>query len=353
MSLRMTFRQSSWIGDWTIFYWAWWLAWSPFVRPVHRAGLARARCAYLVGTVLAPNLVGFAWFAVFGGTALNYEIFRGVPLAEAVASNVSSLVFVFDAMPGGAILSVVATILVFVFFVTSGDSATLVLGTTAEHQGNPNPPARVKIIWGVLVAAIALSLLLAGGLNAVQTATIVFALPFALVLVLMAISVTWAIRHDWDEEQKRERALRRRMREMVRGRVDPQRGVRMSAMRTRGASRKSAAMTLSKILVPVAGLATGDRMAQLWPGGRRWRGRRHHDVPAAALHAHDDGASPRRQPADGLSNSWRQDSHHRHHIVALAFLIHLMDEFMHPWPILLIRCRQVTRIIGKILVLRN
>ena len=83
-------------------------------------------------------------------------------------------------------------------------------------QGNPNPPNRVKLIWGVLVAAIALSLLLAGGLSAVQTATIVFALPFAVVLVLMAISVTLAIRHDWEEEQKRERALRRRMREMVR-----------------------------------------------------------------------------------------------------------------------------------------
>ncbi len=217
MSLRMTpFRQSSWIGDWTIFYWAWWLAWSPFVGLfIARVSRGRTVRQFLVGTVLAPSLVGFAWFAVFGGTALNFEIFRGVPLAEAVAANVSSTMFVmFDAMPAGALLSVVATVLVFVFFVTSGDSATLVLGTMST-QGNPNPPNRVKIVWGVLVAAIALSLLLAGGLNAVQTATIVFALPFALVLVLMAISVTLAIRHDWDEEQKRERALRRRMREMA------------------------------------------------------------------------------------------------------------------------------------------
>jgi glycine betaine transporter len=171
---------------------------------------------FLVGTVLAPSLVGFVWFAVFGGTALHLEIFRDVPLAEAVAANVSSTMFVmFDAMPMGFVMSAVATLLVFVFFVTSGDSATLVLGTMSTG-GNPNPPNRVKIVWGVLVAAIALSLLLAGGLQAVQTATIVFALPFSLVLVLMAVSVTLAIREDWNAEQKRERDLRRKLRDMVR-----------------------------------------------------------------------------------------------------------------------------------------
>ena len=184
-----------------------------FIARVSRGRTVRQ---FLVGTVLAPSLVGFVWFAIFGGTALHLEIFRGVPLAEAVASNVSTTMFVmFDAMPLGYVMSGVATVLVFVFFVTSGDSATLVLGTMSTG-GNPNPPNRVKIVWGVLVAAIALSLLLAGGLGAVQTATIVFALPFSVVLVLMAISVTLAIREDWNAEQRRERALRRKMREFVR-----------------------------------------------------------------------------------------------------------------------------------------
>ena len=218
MSLRMSpFRESSWIGDWTIFYWAWWLAWSPFVGLfIARVSRGRTVRQFLVGTVLAPSLLGFVWFSVFGGTALNFEIFRDVPLAEAVAQDVSTAMFVmFDALPGGLVLSIVATVLIFVFFVTSGDSATLVLGTMST-QGNPNPPNRVKVIWGVLVAAIALSLLLAGGLSAVQTATIVFALPFAVVLLLMAVSVTLAIREDWQAEERRERALRRRMREMVR-----------------------------------------------------------------------------------------------------------------------------------------
>jgi glycine betaine transporter len=120
----------------------------------------------------------------------------------------------FDAMPMGAVMSVVATLLVVIFFVTSGDSATLVLGMMSTG-GNPDPSARVKLVWGLLVAAIATSLMLAGGIKAVQTATIVFALPFTVVVVLMAVSVTRAIAHDWDEERRRERALRRRMQQLV------------------------------------------------------------------------------------------------------------------------------------------
>ncbi len=217
MSLHMTpFRTDSWVGDWTLFYWAWWLAWSPYVGLfIARVSRGRTVRQFILGTVLAPTLVGFVWFAVFGGSALNLAIFQGAPLVEAVQANVSSGMYaLFDALPLGGLMSVVATVLVFVFFVTSGDSATLVLGTMSTG-GNPNPSARVKIIWGVLVAAIALSLLLAGGLKAIQTATIVFALPFAVVLLLMAVSVTIAIRQDWDAEQRRDKAIRRKMRELV------------------------------------------------------------------------------------------------------------------------------------------
>lgn len=217
MSLRMTpFRESSWVGDWTIFYWAWWISWSPFVGLfIARVSRGRTIREFLLGTVLAPTLVGFAWFAIFGGTALNLEIFGHVPLAAAVQADVSTAIFaMFGAMPFGSAMSVVATVLVVVFFVTSGDSATLVLSMMSTG-GNPNPSARVKLVWGVLVAAIALSLMLAGGLRAVQTATIVFALPFTLVVVLMAVSAVRAIGQDWREERRREQALRRRMRQFV------------------------------------------------------------------------------------------------------------------------------------------
>lgn len=217
MSLRMTpFRENSWVGDWTIFYWAWWLSWSPFVGLfIARVSRGRTIRQFIAGTVLAPTLVGFVWFSVFGGAALYMEIFQGVPVAAAVKADVSTAMFaLFDALPMGAVMSVVATLLVMVFFVTSGDSATLVLAMMSTG-GNPNPPNRVKIMWGVLVSAIAVSLLLAGGLQAMQTATIVFALPFSLVLLLMAVSVTRAIHQDWQAEQRLEKALRKKMRELI------------------------------------------------------------------------------------------------------------------------------------------
>ncbi|HSX94806.1 MAG TPA: BCCT family transporter [Hydrogenophaga sp.] len=217
MSLRTTpFRDSGWVGGWTIFYWAWWVSWSPFVGLfIARVSRGRSIREFVLGTVLAPTLAGFLWFSVFGGTALTLEVMRGIPLSDAVSADVSTALFaMFDALPLGAVMSVVATLLVVVFFITSGDSATLVLSMMSTG-GNENPPARVKVIWGALISGIAISLLLAGGLKAVQTATIVFAVPFALVIVLMAIALWRGVRDDWHEENRRERALRRRMREML------------------------------------------------------------------------------------------------------------------------------------------
>ena len=217
MSLRMTpFRDSNWVGGWTIFYWAWWVSWSPFVGLfIARVSRGRTVREFVLGTVLAPSLAAFVWFSVFGGTALTMEIMQGVPIADAVAADVSTALFaMFDALPGGALMSGVATVLVMLFFVTSGDSATLVLGTMSTG-GQADPSARVKIAWGLLISGIAISLLLAGGLKAVQTATIVFALPFTVVIVLMAVALWRGLRDDHAEEQRRERALRRRMRDLV------------------------------------------------------------------------------------------------------------------------------------------
>ena len=111
-------------------------------------------------------------------------------------------------------MSVIATVLVLVFFVTSGDSAILVLGMMSTG-GETDPSNRIKIIWGSLIAGIAISLLLAGGLDALQTATIVFALPFTIVVFLMAISLWRAVREDWKEEQRAEKELRQRMRQLI------------------------------------------------------------------------------------------------------------------------------------------
>ena len=217
MSLRMTpFRDSGWVSGWTVFYWAWWVSWSPFVGLfIARVSRGRTIREFILGTVLAPTLAAFVWFSVFGGTALHLEIMQGVPLSEAVKADVSTALFaMFNALPWGAVMSFVATVLVLVFFVTSGDSATLVLGMMSTG-GNENPSARVKITWGVLVSGIAISLLLAGGVKAVQTATIVFALPFTAVILLMALALWRGVKADWEADDRRDRALRRRMREMV------------------------------------------------------------------------------------------------------------------------------------------
>ncbi|MEH6436640.1 BCCT family transporter [Massilia sp. DD77] len=217
MSLRSTpFRDSSWVANWTIFYWAWWISWSPFVGLfIARVSRGRTLREFIAGTVLAPSLAAFLWFSVFGGSALTMQIWQGVPLAETVKADVALALFdMLQFLPFGQIMSVVATVLVVVFFVTSGDSAVLVLGMMSS-RGNPNPSGRVKIVWGVLIAGIAISLLLAGGLKAVQTATILFALPFALVIVLMVVALWRAMREDWMAEDKREREMRRKMREMV------------------------------------------------------------------------------------------------------------------------------------------
>ena len=217
MSLRLTpFRDSAWVGDWTVFYWAWWIAWSPFVGLfIARISRGRTIRQFLLGVVIAPTLVGFVWFSIFGGAALHSEIFNGSGLAEVAGQNSSLALFaLLGELPLAWLTSILATILILVFFITSGDSATLVLATMST-DGDVNPKNRTKIIWGVLVSGIALALLMAGGLKAVQTATIVFALPFSLVLVLMAIALVRAIRQDWQAHEVRERQLRKKMERLL------------------------------------------------------------------------------------------------------------------------------------------
>nr|WP_295075962.1 BCCT family transporter [uncultured Roseateles sp.] len=215
MSLRMTpFRASEWVGSWTVFYWAWWISWSPFVGVfIARVSRGRSIREFILGTVLAPTLAAALWFSIFGGTALHLEIFKAVPIAAAVKLDVATAMFaMFDALPLGGLMSAVATLLVVVFFVTSGDSATLVLSMMSSG-GKSEPDNKTKLLWGLLVALIAASLLMVGGVNAVQTATIVFALPFSVVLVLIAASLWRAVREDQHAQDKLEKAMRKRLRQ--------------------------------------------------------------------------------------------------------------------------------------------
>lgn len=217
MSLRTTpFREDRWVAQWTVFYWAWWLSWSPFVGLfIARVSRGRTVREFILGTMVAPTLAAMLWFSVFGGAALNLQILHGVPLAAAVQADVSTAMFaLFDALPMSSLLALAATVLVLVFFVTSGDSATLVLAMLST-RGQAEPKAWVKVLWGGLVAGIAASLLVSGGLQALQTATIVFALPFSFIVVLMSVALARGLHEDWLNQREEEKRLRRRLRSLL------------------------------------------------------------------------------------------------------------------------------------------
>lgn len=215
LSLRLTpFRESNWVADWTIFYWAWWLSWSPFVGLfIARVSRGRTIREFVAGTLLVPSAACFVWFSVFGGSALHLEIFEGAPLAAAAQADASTAIFrLFEALPFTTLLSVAATLLVLIFFVTSADSATVVLSILSS-RGDPSPGMGMKLVWGVLVSLVAVSLLLAGGLKGIQTAAIVAALPFAIVIVLLCVSLHRRLAHEWRTRDRAERAFRHRTRD--------------------------------------------------------------------------------------------------------------------------------------------
>lgn len=213
MSLRLTpFAGGEWIASWTLFYWAWWIAWAPFVGTfIARISRGRTIREFILGVLVAPSLFGFLWFAVFGGTALELELFRGGGLADAAVANVTTALFLtLERLPLGTVLSIVATLLIVMFFITSADSATFVLGMLTSG-GSLNPSNRIKLTWGLLQAAIAAVLLTVGGLEGLQTASIIAAAPFALIMLLVCASLFRALQEEGRALRTAERERRRRV----------------------------------------------------------------------------------------------------------------------------------------------
>jgi glycine betaine transporter len=189
-SLRLTpYRGGSWVRDWTIFYWAWAIAWSPFVGAfVARVSRGRTIREFIFGVLVVPPAIACLWIAAFGGTALYSDLINGTGIAEAVNKDVAVALFeTFGVMPLKTIMSILSILLIFTFLVTSADSATYILSSMTS-KGSLNPVLIVKIIWGILITAIAVVLLLAGGLDALQTASLISALPFTIILVLIVIA---------------------------------------------------------------------------------------------------------------------------------------------------------------------
>jgi glycine betaine transporter len=192
MSLQLApFGDQQWIQDWTLFYWAWWIAWAPFVGTfIARISKGRTVREFVLGVLLVPTVFCGLWFSVFGGTAISLEMNGDVGIKHIidVQGKEIALFSLLDHFPLGAVMSTLAIFLVAIFFITSADSATFVLGTFTT-RGELNPPNPIKFVWGVVQSTAAAVLLLSGGLKGLQTAAIIVAFPFAIVMIVMVVSL--------------------------------------------------------------------------------------------------------------------------------------------------------------------
>lgn len=205
-------KLAGWIGDWTVFYWAWWIAWAPFAGSfIARVSKGRTVREFVIGALLAPSLGTFVWFSVFGTSGINLEIAGIAPVGQAVLENLSTALYkVFAYYPFGKILSGLAAILVSTFFITSGQAASLVLAMYSE-EGTENPSKSKIATWGILLAALAAVLLLSGGLKALQTISIVAAFPFSIVMIVACVSVWKGMSKDPSVKLEIAESLRKEM----------------------------------------------------------------------------------------------------------------------------------------------
>ncbi|MDM9558967.1 BCCT family transporter [Bordetella petrii] len=192
------YEPTDWIGGWTLFYWGWWIAWSPFVGLfIARISRGRTIREFVSGVLLVPTGFTLFWMTVFGDTAIHMILIDKVQgFAETVQSDTTLALFAFlEQMPWGNVISFVAIAMVVVFFVTSADSGALVVDLLASG-GAERTPVWQRIFWSLSMGAVAIALLLADGLTALQTATIASALPFSIILLLAMWGLFRALKLD-------------------------------------------------------------------------------------------------------------------------------------------------------------
>jgi glycine betaine transporter len=198
MSFRTAaFSDDAWLASWTIFYWAWWISWSPFVGTfIARISRGRTIREFVVGVILIPSMVSFVWFAILGGTALNLELAGVGNISGAVNEGLENALFAtLGQFPLASVMSVIAIVLVAFFFVSGADAASVVMGMLSS-KGNIHPSRPVIIIWGTLTGAAAAIALLADGLTGLQTAAILSAAPFVLIMVGLCFSLVKGLRSE-------------------------------------------------------------------------------------------------------------------------------------------------------------
>jgi choline/glycine/proline betaine transport protein len=209
-----SYTDGQWQSSWTAFYWGWWMAWAPFVGMfIARVSKGRTIRQFIIGVLLVPSFLGFIWLTLFGSTAIYLELFHHITnesgelvaavgqagVLDAVKADVTSALYVtLDKLdPGffGTIAAFIATLLIATYFITSSDSGTLVI-TTILSMGNENPPLGHRVLWGLGEGAVAAILLMVGGLHALQTAAVIVALPFSVVMIIMMWGLVRALRQE-------------------------------------------------------------------------------------------------------------------------------------------------------------
>jgi glycine betaine transporter len=183
------FGDEEWLSSWTIFYWAWWISWAPFVGTfIARISKGRTVREFVVGVLLIPSGVSFVWFAAFGGAAIDLQLSGAANLGGIVGEPEVALFTMLEEFPISGVTSFVVVVLVALFFISGADAASLVMGMLSS-RGSLSPARAVTVLWGVSTGAAAAILLLAGGLQALQQAAIIAAAPFTLVMIGLCISL--------------------------------------------------------------------------------------------------------------------------------------------------------------------
>lgn len=200
-----SYTGTNWQNAWTVFYWGWWIAWSPFVGMfIARISKGRTVSEFILGVLIVPSLITFFWITAFGSTSIQQALLGNETIINAVEDNVATALFVFmEGFPFSVVLNIIGVVLIAGFFVTSSDSGSLVVDSLTSG-GKIEAPVGQRIFWAVAEGAIAAVLLIGGGLQALQTASIVTGLPFAFILLIMCYSLYKGLEEDLHELEKRE-----------------------------------------------------------------------------------------------------------------------------------------------------
>ncbi len=205
-----SYQDSNWQNSWTVFYWAWWISWSPFVGMfIARISKGRTVREFVLSVLIIPTLLTFLWITAFGGSALYVEMENIGRIAGPVKENVAvAIYYLLEQFPFSSIANFLAIVLVTSFFVTSSDSGSLVVDAFTSG-GKLESPVVQRIFWASMEGAVAAVLLLGGGLAALQTASITTGLPFAVLLLIMGYSLWKGLNNEYETEKLRAKAVER------------------------------------------------------------------------------------------------------------------------------------------------